>query len=162
MDDTTLVPLIAMAMAVGAVGTVVPLLPGLALIWAAGLVYGLAGGFGGAGVAAMVVMTVLLVAATIAGWVVPTRRAGGAGASRHSVWLGVGAAVVGFFVVPVVGLPLGGVVGIYVGEHLRTRDPRAAWATTRATIAGFGVAALLQLAAALAMVTVWVVWVAID
>lgn len=162
MEDTTLVPLIAVVMAVGAVGTVVPLLPGLALIWAAGLGYGLAEGFGTAGVAAMVVMTALLVAATIAGWVVPTRRAGGAGASRRSVWLGVGAAVVGFFVVPVVGLPLGGVVGIYLGEHLRTGDPRAAWATTRATITGFGLAALLQLAAALAMIAVWVVWVVVD
>ena len=75
------------------------------------------------------------------------------------MWLGILAAVVGFFVVPVVGLPLGGVLGIYVGEHLRTHDAGAAWATTRATITGFGVAALVQLAVALAMIAVWALWV---
>jgi uncharacterized protein len=162
MEDTDLVPLLAVVMAVGAVGTVVPLLPGLALIWAAGLVYGLAAGFGAVGVAALGTMSALAVTATIAGWVVPKRRASGAGASRGSVWLGITGAVVGFFAVPVVGLPLGGVLGIYVGEHLRTRDAAAAWAATRATITGFGVAALLQLAAALAMIAVWVLWVVVD
>ena len=162
MEDTDLVPLLAVVMAVGALGTVVPLLPGLALIWGAGLVYGLDAGFGAVGVTAMVIMTLLLMGATVAGWVVPKRRASGAGAARGSVWLGIGVAAVGFFVVPVVGLPLGGVLGIYVGEHLRTHDARAAWAATRATIAGFGIAALLQLAAALAMITVWVVWVVVD
>jgi uncharacterized protein len=159
MEDSNLVPLLALVMAVGAIGTIVPLLPGLALIWGAGLVYGLAEGFGAVGVAAFAVMTALAIAAAVAGWVVPKRRATGAGASRRSVWLGILAAVVGFFVVPVVGLPLGGVLGIYVGEHMRTHDPGAAWATTRATITGFGVAALVQLAAALAMIAVWALWV---
>ena len=83
-------------------------------------------------------------------------------AGRASVWLGITGAVVGFFAVPVVGLPLGGVLGIYVGEHLRTRDPAAAWAATRATITGFGVAVVVQLAAALAMIAVWVVWVIVG
>jgi uncharacterized protein len=162
MDGTDLVPLLAVVMAVGAVGTIVPLLPGLALIWGAGLLYGLAEGFGGVGFAAFGVMTALAAGAAIAGWVVPQRRAAAAGASRASVWLGVVAAIVGFFVVPVVGLPLGGVLGIYVGENLRTRDPAAARATTRATIIGFGVAALVQLAAALAMIVVWIAWVLVG
>ena len=159
VDASDLVPLLAVAMALGAVGTVVPLLPGLALVWAAGLVYGLVEGFDAVGVVAFAVMSVLAAGGAVAGWVVPKRRASGAGASRGSVWLGIAAAVVGFFVVPVVGLPLGGVLGIYVGEHLRTHDAGAAWVTTRATITGFGVAAVLQLAAALAMIAVWVAWV---
>ena len=71
-------------------------------------------------------MTALAAAATVAGWVVPKRRASSAGAGRASVWLGITGAVVGFFAIPVVGLPLGGVLGIYVGEHLRTRDGAAA------------------------------------
>jgi uncharacterized protein YqgC (DUF456 family) len=59
----------------------------------------------------------------------------------------------------VVGLPLGGVAGIYVGEHLRTRDAATAWRATRATLVGFGWAALVQLAAALLMIALWVAWV---
>lgn len=159
MSDGEAVALAAVVMAVGALGTIVPVLPGLALIWAAGLVYGLAVGFGTAGAIAFVVMTALAVAGTVAGYVVPQRRAAVAGAARSSVWLGIAAAVVGFFVVPVVGLALGGVLGIYVGEHVRTRDRARAWRATRATIAGFGLAALAQLGAALAMIAAWVVWV---
>lgn len=154
--------MLAAVMAVGAVGTVLPVVPGLSLVWGAGLVYGLDRGFGTAGTVAFAVMTALALAATVAGYVVPRRRATGAGASRGSVWLGVAGAVIGFFAVPVVGLPLGGVLGVYVGERLRTHDAGAARRATWATITGFGVAALVQLAAALAMVAVWVTWVVVD
>jgi uncharacterized protein YqgC (DUF456 family) len=51
------------------------------------------------------------------------------------------------------------VAGIYVGEHLRTRDAATAWRATRATLVGFGWAALVQLAAALLMIALWVAWV---
>jgi uncharacterized protein YqgC (DUF456 family) len=85
--------------------------------------------------------------------------AGRAGAARSSIALGVVAAVVGFFVVPVVGVAVGGVAGVYAGELHRTRDRGAAWRTTRATLTGFGVAALVQLAIALAMAAVWAIWV---
>jgi uncharacterized protein YqgC (DUF456 family) len=114
------------------------------------------------GAGAFAAMTVLAVAAGLAGYVVPKRRAMGAGASTASVWLGAAGAVVGAFVVPVVGLPLGGVLGIYVGEWLRTSDTAAAWRATRATVAGFGIAALVQFGAALAMIAAWVVWVVAE
>ena len=156
---SALVLLVAVAMVVGAVGTVVPLVPGISLVWGAGLVYGLGEGFGAVGAGAFAAMTVLAAAATVAGYVVPKRRATGAGASGRSVWLGIIGAVVGAFTVPVVGLPLGGVLGIYVGEYLRTSDTSASWRATRATVAGFGIAALVQFGAALAMIAAWVAWV---
>ena len=159
---TGLVLLLGLVMAVGAVGTIVPLVPGISLVWGAGLVYGLDQGFGAVGVAAFAVMTGLAVAATVAGYVVPKRRATGAGASRATVWLGAAGAVVGFFVVPIVGLPIGGVLGTYVGERLRTGDTITAWRATRATIAGFGIAVLVQFTAALSMIAVWLVWVIIG
>ncbi|HET8619852.1 MAG TPA: DUF456 domain-containing protein [Acidimicrobiales bacterium] len=160
MDGT--VALVALVMAVGAVGTVLPLVPGLGLAWLAALGYGLVEGFdaaGGPGLALFAAITVVAVAGFLAGWVVPHRSAVASGAHRGSVWLGVAGAVAGFFLVPVVGLPLGGMAGIYVGEHLRTRDAARAWRATRATLAGFGIAALLQMGAALAMIVLWVAWV---
>ena len=159
---TGLVLLLGLVMAVGAVGTIVPLVPGISLVWGVGLVFGLDQGFGAVGVAAFAVMTGLAVAATVAGYVVPKRRATGAGASRATVWLGAAGAVVGFFVVPIVGLPIGGVLGIYVGERLRTGDTIAAWRATRATITGFGIAVIVQFTAALSMIAVWLVWVIIG
>jgi uncharacterized protein YqgC (DUF456 family) len=155
-----IVILVALAMAVGVVGTVVPLVPGLALVWGAGLAYGLVEGFGAAGVVAFTVMTLLALAGMAAGWVVPQRAAGRAGAARSSVLLGVAGAIVGFFVVPVVGVAAGGLVGLYLGELRRTRDASTAWQATRATLVGFGLASLVQFAAAVAMAMAWAAWVA--
>lgn len=154
--------LVAVAMAVGVAGTVVPLVPGLGLVAAAALAYGAVEGFGTTGTVAFVVILALGVAGTVAGVVVPHRAAGRAGAPRSSLLLGALGAVIGFFAVPVVGLPLGGVAGIYVGERMRTGDGAAAWRATRATLRGFGLAALVQMAAGLAMAAVWVVWVLVD
>ncbi|MGH9213404.1 MAG: DUF456 domain-containing protein [Acidimicrobiales bacterium] len=152
------VVLVALAMAVGIAGTLVPLLPGLALVWVAGLVYGLVEGFGAVGVAAFTVMTLLAAAGVAAGWVLPQRAAGKAGAARSSVWLGAVAAIVGFFVIPVVGVAVGGLLGLYAGEWRRTGDPATAWRATRATLVGFGLASLVQFAAGVVMALLWVAW----
>jgi uncharacterized protein len=101
------------------VGTVVPLVPGLALVCAAALAYGLIEGFGTIWTVALSIVTVFAMARALAGWVVRIRVAEPDRAARSSV-LGMVAAVVGFFVPPVVGLHLGGVVGVYAGELQRT------------------------------------------
>lgn len=154
-----LVVAVALAMAVGLVGTILPVLPGLVLVAGAAAAYGVGEGFGGVGVVAMSLIAVLGVAGTLAGVIVPNRAARASGAARASVLLGAALAVAGFFLVPVVGLPLGGVVGIYLGERARTGDEALARRTTMATLRAFGIAALLQLGAGLLMVATWVVWV---
>ena len=154
-----LVALVALVMAVGVAGTVVPLVPGLGLVVAAAAGYGLAEGFGTVGVLSMVVIVAFAVAGTAAGVVLPGRAAGRTGAPRASLGLGALGAVVGFFVVPVVGLPLGGALGVYAGERLRTGDATVAWRTTKATLKAFGLAALAQLVAGIAMVLTWIGWV---
>jgi hypothetical protein len=154
-----LVLLVSLVMAVGVVGTVVPLVPGLGLVAAAAVGYGLATGFGADGIVATTVIVALGLAGTAAGVLVPGRAAGRTGATRSSLALGALGAVVGFFVVPVVGLPLGGALGIYVGERLRSGEGAVAWRTTRATLLAFGLASLLQLLAGIAMVLTWVAWV---
>jgi uncharacterized protein YqgC (DUF456 family) len=157
--DGVLIALVAITMAVGIAGTVVPLVPGLGLVVAAALVYGLIAGFGAVGAVAFVVILALAILGTVAGVMLPHRAAGHAGAPRSSLLVGAAGAVIGFFVVPVVGLPLGGAVGVYAGELLRTREAAVAWRTTKATLKGFGVASLVQLAAGLAIAAVWITWV---
>ena len=154
-----LVAAVAVAIAIGVVGTVVPLLPGLLLIIAAALAYGVVDGFGTTGTVAAALIVAVGIAGTAAGVIIPKRAAGAAGAPRSSLLVGGVGAVVGFFALPVIGLPIGGVVGIYLSERLRTGDGDVAWRTTRATVRGFGLATLAQLAAALLMAAIWVVWV---
>ena len=147
--------LVLVAMVIGLVGTIVPLLPGLLLVAAAPLVYGAVEGWN---VLAVVLIVALLVAGTIAGIVLPSRAAGGAGAAKTSLLVGAIGAVIGFFVIPVVGMPIGGALGIYLGERARTGIHEQAWRATWATLKGFGVGAVAQLVAGVLMVGVFLAW----
>jgi uncharacterized protein YqgC (DUF456 family) len=159
MSEGLVIFLVALAMAVGIVGTVVPVVPGLVLVWGAALVYGILEGFGAVGWTAFAVITVVAVLGAVAGMVLPHRAAGAAGASRWSVWFAFAVGVVGFFVIPVVGVPVGTVVGLFVAELYRTRTVADAWRSTLATLKGFGISTLVQMAAGLTMAVVWVAWV---
>ena len=160
---TTLgVALVAVVMAVGLIGTVVPVLPGLLLIWAAALVYGLADGFGAAGGVAFTLISLLLVAGMSAGYVLPKRAGERSGASKSSMRLGLVGAIIGFFVIPVIGLPIGGALGVLLGEYQRLQSWPAAWTATRSVLGGFGMAVLAEFTAGVAMVGIWVVWVIVG
>jgi uncharacterized protein YqgC (DUF456 family) len=64
-------------------------------------------------------------------------------------------AVAGFFLIPFVGILIGGVGGLWVAELVRVRDPRAAWDTTWAAIQGYGVGTVVQMVAGVGIVVVW-------
>ena len=160
--DVLLVVAVAVAMAVGIVGTVLPLVPGLPVVWAAALVYGLGAGFGSVGWVAFGAISIFFVAGMIAGIVLPQRSLAAVGAPRSTMLAGLVGAVVGFFVVPIVGLPLGAAVGVWMAERARLEDAGAAWRSTRSLLLGFGAGALTQVLAGLAMTAVWVGWVVLG
>ena len=151
--------LVAAAMAVGLVGTVIPVMPGLVLMWGAALVYGLVAGFNGVGVLAFGVITALLLGGTVLTYVMPHRAGVRGGVPRSSLRLGIVGAVVGFFVIPVLGLPIGGVLGVMAGEYQRLGDSAAAWRTTKTVVVGFVKAAIVELLVGLAILGVWIAWV---
>ena len=157
--STAGIVLIGIAMAVGLIGTVVPVIPGLLLIWGAGLVYGIGAGFDTLGIVVFAVMTLLLGVGMAMSYVLPKRAGERGGAAKSSVRLGMVGAVVGFFVIPVLGLPIGGTLGVLVGEYSRLGQWPAAWATTRKVLAGFGLAVLAEFTAGVLMVASWVGWV---
>jgi ABC-type phosphate transport system permease subunit len=63
--------------------------------------------------------------------------------------------LVGMVVVPVVGLPLGFVLGVYLAELTRLRTHRAAWPSTVEAMRGVGLSVLIGLCAAVAATGVW-------
>jgi hypothetical protein len=158
-SDTLLIVLIAIVMVIGVAGTVLPILPGLWLIWAAALAYGLFGGFGVVGWTAMALITGLAVAGTASGVYLPQRRAASIGVPWWGQLAALVCAVTGFFIVPVVGAPLGFVVGILLVTLARERHFQGALAATWATLKSMLMASGLQFAVGLAMVALWVVWV---
>lgn len=153
--------LVGLVMLVGVAGVVVPVLPGLLLVWAAGLVWVWQDGGGAVRVVVGVVLTALLVAGTGAKYVLPARSASGAGAPRSTLLAGVVGAVAGFFLIPVVGLVVGGVGAVYLAELRRLHDGPAAGRSTWAVLKAVGIGMLVELVAAVLMVGTWLlgVWV---
>ncbi len=148
--------LIALVMIAGIVGVVVPVLPGLVLVWVAGLAWVWLDGAGPARIATGVLLTVLLVVGTVAKYALPARSATGAGAPRSTLVLGAVGAVVGFFVIPVVGVVVGGVAAVFLAELNRLRDARTAWQSTWVVLRAVGVGMLIELATAVLMFGAWI------
>ena len=150
---------VGVVMVAGLVGILLPVLPGLLLIWAAGLWWTLADGGGATRWAVLGALTVLLVLGTVAKYVLPARSAAARGAPVATLVVGAVCAVVGFFVIPVVGVAIGGVLGIYGAEYVRLRDAGRAWASTRAALVAIGIGLLIELTAGVLMFGVWLVGV---
>ncbi len=145
----------AVLIVVGLVGIVVPVLPGLALV-----VLGIAAWAVARGDAFAWTVLGIAVAIAVAGWVVkyllPGKRLKEAGVPGRTLALGAGLGIVGFFVVPVVGLLLGFVLGVYLGEYLRLKDNRRAWASTRKALGAVGWSIAIELLTGVLAAAVWV------
>lgn len=149
----TVTVLAGVGVVLGVLGTVVPVLPGGLLVAASVLVWALATG----GSAWWVLLAVVVVLS--AGQVLEYLTAGvslkRAGVPNRSLVAGGLAGVVGFFVVPVLGLVLGFLAGLYLAERFRQPDAAAAWRSTKTGLRAAGVALLIELAAVLVSATLW-------
>ncbi len=155
MDVGTLV-LIGLAMAVGLVGVVIPVIPGLLLVAVAGLGWAILAEGAGPWVV-FGFMAVVLAVGTVAKYVLPSRTLRQAGAPASTLVLGALGGIVGFFVIPVIGLLVGAVAGIYLGELRRLTSSRAAGRSTLATLRAIGIGLLIELLAGVIAVAIWFV-----
>jgi uncharacterized protein YqgC (DUF456 family) len=147
--------LVGLAMVAGLIGVLLPVIPGLLLIWAAGLWWTIADGGGAVRWTVFGVLTALFALGTVTKYVLPARSAAARGAPVTTLVAGAVGAVVGFFVIPVVGVVVGGVLGIYLAEYARLRDGGQAWVSTRAALVAIGVGMLVELTAGVLMFGVW-------
>jgi uncharacterized protein len=157
MTDGLVTVLLGLTMLVGMLGVVVPVLPGTLLILAAGFTWALLVVDGGTTRWAVVgVMTVLFALGTVLKYALPGRRLKGSLPRRTMLLAGLGA-VVGFFLLPPLGLLLGGVLGVYVGEAQRLGPGAPARRSTVQVLKAVGVGILAELAAAVLMVGTWLI-----
>jgi uncharacterized protein len=131
----------------GLLGIVVPLLPGTALIAAALVGWALVVSTPMAWAAAAAGLLVLGAGAVVK-YLVPGRHLQRHGVPTRTLLAGGVLGVVGFFVVPLVGLVVGFVAGIYLAELARL-GRAAAWPATKAALRAVGLAVLIELAAGL-------------
>ncbi|GAA2719616.1 DUF456 domain-containing protein [Cellulomonas aerilata] len=146
--------LVGLVIAVGLLGVVVQVLPGALLVLGAVVVWAAVEGTGVAWAVA-VLAAVATVAAAVAKYLLAGRHLKSGGVpNRTLVWGGL-AGIVGFFVVPVVGLPLGFVLAVYLAESARLRDRRRAWRATVVALQATGITILVELAGALVAAGTW-------
>jgi uncharacterized protein YqgC (DUF456 family) len=157
--STVGIVLVALAIAVGLVGILVPLLPGTVLVFGAILVWAL---FERTTVAwvTLGIVAALLAATLLVKYLWPMRRMKSAAVGTLSLVAGAVLGIIGFFVVPVLGLVIGFVLGVYLAELAKRRDQRVAWTSTVHAIKGVALSVGVELAGGLLATVAWVVAVA--
>jgi uncharacterized protein YqgC (DUF456 family) len=142
-------------MLVGLVGIVIPVLPGLFLIWGGVLIWALetqGGAWWTFGIA-----TALLAAGLLLEYALPGRRMRRAGVRTSTLVVGVLVAIVAAFLIPVVGFLLGFPVGIYLVERSRKGSHEQAWAATKHALRAVGLNLLIELVTGLLIIATWLV-----
>ena len=146
--------LVGVAILGGLLGVLVPALPGLLLVWGAVLVWALVERTATAWVV-LAITSVLFAVSQVVKYLVPGRRMRAAGVPWSSLAAGGVLAIVGFFVIPVVGAVLGFVGGIYAAEWLRLGGHEAAWPSTVHALKAVGLSVLIELGAGLLIAAAW-------
>ncbi|MDN5963104.1 MAG: DUF456 domain-containing protein [Acidipropionibacterium jensenii] len=148
--------LIGLVILVGILGAVIqvypsgPVIGGALLVWA--IVWNQPVGW-----IVFAVAAVVLLAATVAKFLLPGRRLVRSGIPNSTLLWGMTGAVVGFFAIPVVGFIIGLVLAVYLAELARLHTHEQAWPATVITLRAVGLSVVIELVAALVASTAWIV-----
>lgn len=145
----------ALLVVVGLVGIVVPVLPGLILVVAGIAVWAVPRG-DVLGWSVLGVTIAIVIVGSVAKYLLPGRTLRDSGVPGRTVVAGGLLGIVGFFVVPVVGLFLGFVLGVYLAELARLKEGALAWPSTRGALAAVGWSILIELGTGLLAAAVWI------
>lgn len=147
--------LVGLAIVVGIIGTIIQLYPGLPIILIAiGVWAGFTGGATAWGIFAAAAL--VIVVAYVLSFVLPARYMRDEGAPWSALTAGIILAFIGFFVIPVIGMPIGFVLGVYTAELIRLRDSAAAWRQTITAFKGVLLSVLIELIAGALSAGLWV------
>ena len=133
---------------VGVGGTVYPILPGSILILVTSLAWAWILG-SGASWTFGIIAAGLAIAGLSASAVLTGRSLRREKVTRGPIMAGVVGALIGFFVVPVVGLFIGFAVGLFASQWARLKDGRAALASSWSTLKAMGLGILVELGCAM-------------
>lgn len=145
---------------VGLVGTVIPILPGMVLIWLSVLAYAIIESFGcgyflckAIDVFTFIVLTLIALAAGTADIWLSALGAKTTGASRRAVFLGFIGSLVGlvlgtFIPIPIFGNLIGSVLGyaagLLLGQYHKYQDWNTAVRASLGGVAGWGIGTVVQ------------------
>jgi len=147
---------VAVVCLIGILGTILPILPGTFLVAGAVVVWGVVTG-GTAGWGAVIAAVVLLALATGLKYLIPAKWMRDGGVGTWVLLAGGALGIVGFFVIPVVGVIIGFVLGVYLAELIRLKNLRQAWPTTVTAMKAAGLSTLIEFTVAVLLTVGWFV-----
>lgn len=148
--------LIVLFMLIGLVGIIIPILPGVFLIWFGVLIYAWRDGFEALSLGTFMFISVIVVFAGLSDLWLPAFGAHKSGASKRTIVTGLLGAIIGSFVLPLVGTIVGYVFGVLLGEYHKRRDWQAAWQASKGSLAGWGIATIIQLVVGVLVIIIFI------
>jgi uncharacterized protein YqgC (DUF456 family) len=136
---------------VGILGTIAPLLPGIPLIYAAYLIWGLASGWKDYGLTTMIVLGFITLISVLLDYYSGAIGAKKYGATSAGVWGSILGAIIGVIVFNVPGLILGPFLGAVLGEILVGKKHKEAWRAGWGALLGFLGGTLFKISAGIMM-----------
>ena len=145
-------------MAVGLLGLIVPIFPGITVIWLTHLGYGLVTHFSTLGWVLFGVNTVLMVVGVTIDNILMNAKAHKEGAAWSTLALAMLAGILGTVVFPPIGGILAAPLIVLLLEYLRQRDIHKALRTLRGLLIGWGASFVVRFFIGLVMIAIWLVW----
>lgn len=149
------ITVVGLAIVIGLLGIVIPVLPGAILVLAAVVVWALLEQTTAGWIVVGIAGAAILVTQVLK-YVLPERHLRDRGVPWTTSLVGALVGLVGFFVLPVVGFPVGYVAGIFAVELARQRAARPAWSATKSALKAAGMSTVIELAGALVAAYAWV------
>jgi hypothetical protein len=149
----------ATVMVISLFGLMIPFFPGLVVIWAAALVFGLlVSGYNWLGWLVIILLTLLMIFGSVIDNIITAKKVHDTGAAISSIVIGVIAGVVGgIFWTPIGGLILAP-VAVLLAEYRRVRNFKQAARATSGWLIGLGWAFVLRFLTGMAMIGLWLIW----
>jgi len=150
-------------MLVGLIGLVIPIFPGIVVIWLAAFIYGiiqaLAGKMNGWDWLLLSLITILMVIGSVIDNIIIARKLRETGTPWKSIGIGYASGLVSsLFLTPFAALlitPL----ALYTAEYLRLRNKRQAFDSVKGWVIGFGWTFLALVAIGTSMIGLWLLWI---
>lgn len=161
-QNTLLLALVQIGIIAGLAGLLIPVFPGLLVVWVSILVYGLLAGFNWWGILLFLLISIIGLGASLADNVLMAGGARSGGASWSSVIVALIAGVVGTIIMPPFGGLLFAPLAILGLEYYRRRDWKQAREALVGMVKGWGVAFFVRLMGGILMMIMWWIWVAIN
>lgn len=144
--------------AIGLIGAIIPIVPGLVVIWAAILAYAVfVDHWQAIHPLIFVLITLIVIVFSTADLWLPMLGAKKTGASGKGMLLGFVGAIIGTFLLPVIGTIAGYVIGILAAEYLRHREAGLALKSGFGALLGWGVGTALELVGCIVVILIFVV-----